>query len=176
MATTRGSLDYESPAWDAPITNRVHRWGLHSECHACCGVKHEGLPAELVADAFEEMARRIREGWFGGPEALEELSTAAYVAGLPLCQCGPWDVDAMPSRRGYYLYRLYGVDDRLLYVGVTVNAVARMRSHKRTFGGLVGSIHWQELRSKAEMLLWEARAIDEESPAFNYAHPTGGRV
>lgn len=72
--------------------------------------------------------------------------------------------------RGYWLYRIWR-DDRLLYVGVTVNPRARLRSHWRRWWGFITDVTWEECEDELDMLKREARAIGTENPAFNDQHP-----
>lgn len=66
-------------------------------------------------------------------------------------------------------YRLYDADDRLLYVGITVNPKARWSAHARDkhWWPEVArkTIEWFETRKSAERI--EKIEVEEEGPAYN---------
>ena len=72
------------------------------------------------------------------------------------------------------LYRLYDIDDRLLYIGIAVDPETRMRVHSRekTWWPLVAqrSIEWFTDRPAAEVA--ERVAIVAEKPVHNVSHST----
>jgi predicted GIY-YIG superfamily endonuclease len=72
------------------------------------------------------------------------------------------------------LYRLYDIDDRLLYIGIAVDPESRMRVHARekTWWPLVAqrSIEWFTDRPTAEAA--ERSAIITEKPVHNVSHST----
>ncbi|MYU24609.1 GIY-YIG nuclease family protein [Streptomyces sp. SID8352] len=72
------------------------------------------------------------------------------------------------------LYRLYDVDDQLLYIGIAVDPETRMRVHSRekTWWPLVAqrSIEWFTDRPAAEAA--ERSAIITEQPVHNVSHST----
>ncbi|MCD9196042.1 GIY-YIG nuclease family protein [Streptomyces albireticuli] len=67
------------------------------------------------------------------------------------------------------LYRLYGADKRLLYVGISHDPESRFKRHRRKkpwwheVDGI--SIHWYDARHKAGVA--EANAIATENPRYN---------
>lgn len=86
---------------------------------------------------------------------------------------------AYESRQAAYwgrtaLYRLYGADDTLLYVGVANDPEVRWRQHEREkhWWSLVArsSVAWFERRLEA--LDAEAEAIRSEKPKHNSTHST----
>ena len=70
------------------------------------------------------------------------------------------------------LYRHFDVEGRLLYVGISLNAVARLAQHRETahwFGQIARiEVEWHESRMLAEAA--ERKAIKAERPAHNLAH------
>lgn len=73
----------------------------------------------------------------------------------------------LPPASGFYLYRLWTPDARLLYVGVSTRLRQRLRSHQRHFGTEMGSATWQEFDDASSMLAAELAAIRDECPAIN---------
>lgn len=86
-----------------------------------------------------------------------------------------WNTDG----RVHWLYRVYGADDALLYIGLTVNPDSRFAHHKTSATGgakctaqkwypLAHHVEWETaglIRSMAEVR--EMDAIQSERPAFN---------
>ncbi|MFE9286691.1 GIY-YIG nuclease family protein [Streptomyces olivaceus] len=72
------------------------------------------------------------------------------------------------------LYRLYDIDDRLLYIGIAVDPETRLRVHSRekTWWPMVAqrSIEWFADRPAAEAA--ERSAIVTEKPVHNVSHST----
>lgn len=81
----------------------------------------------------------------------------------------PEPADDRPPVRGFHLYRLWGADDRLLYVGVSRALRGRLRTHHRTWPGMIHRTTWEEHESAESMLAAETKAIAEELPALNVA-------
>ena len=71
------------------------------------------------------------------------------------------------------LYRHFDADGRLLYVGISLSAIARLEQHKRSAGwfGEIARIdlEWWPFRSLAEQA--ELSAIWRENPAWNVVRP-----
>lgn len=67
------------------------------------------------------------------------------------------------------LYRLYGADGQLLYVGITNNPKLRWQAHARdkSWWGEVArkDVEWFERRKSAERI--EKTEIEDESPVYN---------
>jgi hypothetical protein len=79
-----------------------------------------------------------------------------------------------PMKRGFHLYRHFDSNGVLLYVGVSISAVSRLRAHKQ-------SAHWfwsianvtvQSFNTREESLAAEKEAIKTERPLFNITHST----
>lgn len=72
------------------------------------------------------------------------------------------------------LYRLYDVDDQLLYIGISVNPTTRWSMHagEKTWWPLVArkDLAWLDNRDDAERA--EACAIIKERPRYNVTHST----
>lgn len=86
-----------------------------------------------------------------------------------MCTLNRFLADA--PRKGFWLYRLWSKDDRLLYVGITRHPRARLRSHWWKWHRVLDHSTWEECLDELDMLDREARAIDSEYPALNFAHP-----
>jgi hypothetical protein len=82
-----------------------------------------------------------------------------------------------PDVKRTALYRLYDIEDRLLYVGIAVDPEVRLRVHSRekTWWPHVAqrSIEWFTSRPAAEAA--EVAAIATEKPAHNVSHSTTRR-
>lgn len=72
---------------------------------------------------------------------------------------------------GFWVYRLWGIDSRLLYVGLTRNPKARINAHWNRWGPNIQLVTWEECDDEFDMLAREAHAINSEYPAFNIHHP-----
>lgn len=69
------------------------------------------------------------------------------------------------------LYRFFGADGELLYVGITLNVPSRMTQHINTKPmHLVRSIHLEWFDSREEAMAAEIAAIQAESPLWNIVH------
>lgn len=76
------------------------------------------------------------------------------------------------------LYRFYGVGNRLLYIGLTLNPGSRWKDHAK------GKPWWHEVRnitielhpSRAAVEIAEKAAIKAERPLHNVVHNSGGPV
>lgn len=74
-----------------------------------------------------------------------------------------------PPRHGYFVYRLWAEDGRLLYVGSSRALRNRLKRHRDTWGDLIASATWQEHPDARTMLDAERHAIQTEHPALNKA-------
>lgn len=77
-------------------------------------------------------------------------------------------VPAPASESPCSVYRLFDNGGRLLYVGISDDAVRRLREHtKKPWWGSVASVTWQVLDSRDEALKAELTAIRSERPVHN---------
>ena len=69
------------------------------------------------------------------------------------------------------LYRFFGKDGRLLYVGISLSLAARLSKHsERPWFGIVKSISVEHYESRDEAARREIVAIQNELPLFNVLH------
>jgi hypothetical protein len=78
---------------------------------------------------------------------------------------------AVDARARTDLYRYFAPDGQLLYVGVSLSALARAMQHARTahWWDAWSSMKRERYASRADALAAEASAIVHEHPAFNIA-------
>lgn len=80
----------------------------------------------------------------------------------------------MPPRAtvDHWLYWLYDVDDRLLYVGITNSGVKRMEQHgaQKEWWPRVATIRVEHFATRAEAERAEREAIREHLPPYNVVH------
>lgn len=142
-------------------------------CGAC------GAPSRTLTD--EEMHRillkavdLIKKG--ASPNAVfyevQWLSEMHIRGTVGVCDCpalppAPWWANA--PKAGFYVYRLWTDEDRLLYVGVSTVLRNRLRSHSKRLGELVVRATWEEHPDAESMLRAETIAIRDELPALNIA-------
>lgn len=69
----------------------------------------------------------------------------------------------------YWLYRIYGEGDRVLYVGITRNKDGRENAHRRRWGDAIHHFEWQEFGTHREALAAEKVLIQTLAPPFNAA-------
>lgn len=79
------------------------------------------------------------------------------------------------SSAPYWLYRCYDNADRLVYVGVTHDAHARLRSHsyRSWWAADVEYVELEEIQGKAAALAAEKAAVHTEYPRWNIQHRRG---
>lgn len=79
-----------------------------------------------------------------------------------------------PEERMTVLYRLYGENDVLLYVGISGRWLTRMKQHSKDKPWFddVASVRIERFCSKSEALAAERAAIHAEHPKHNIAHNT----
>jgi CopG-like RHH_1 or ribbon-helix-helix domain, RHH_5 len=70
------------------------------------------------------------------------------------------------------LYRYFDSDDRLLYIGVSISAVARLEAHKNSshWFNQAGRMTWETLPDRYAALKAEKEAISALRPPFNHVH------
>jgi hypothetical protein len=136
-----------------------------------CGNASRHLGEQEAADLLRHAVELCETG-----PALEVLYALGVIYEVQvaskygLCTCGPVIPPApfVPSK-GCYLYRLWGEDNRLIYVGVSTNLRARLKTHDRNWGHLFIYSTWEEHPDEESMLAAERKAIQEEFPALNKA-------
>jgi len=75
--------------------------------------------------------------------------------------------------KAHVLYRMYNVDDELLYVGITNDPKARFRTHSKLkdWWSEVDHIRVETFGSRDALAAAEMRAIDVERPRYNVIRP-----
>lgn len=141
--------------------------------------------AEAVNAPYRVALRRLADQWVSRwgvvPEPQGDLRGTDHQTFEWLAADALWEAIAAYKRRqqredtrdvpstGFYLYRLWAADGRLLYVGVSTNLAARLRNHQKRWGDLLHHATWEAQRSERAMLDAERVAIQNEDPAFNKA-------
>lgn len=76
------------------------------------------------------------------------------------------------ARRTTTLYRLFGADDALLYVGISGSPGRRFEQHaaSKAWWGRVATIRLEHHSTRAAAEAAERTAIAKEAPMFNQAH------
>jgi predicted GIY-YIG superfamily endonuclease len=71
------------------------------------------------------------------------------------------------------LYRLFDANGRLLYVGISLSAVARLKQHEQTkhWSNSIARVEVERFSSRSEACRAEAKAILAENPAHNVVRP-----
>ena len=134
-----------------------------------CAARHRALgDARVLADLL--LFLRANRDPAELDDVVEELSRETM---LPP-QLDPELVDELPEGPG--VYRFYGADDALLYIGKSVNIRTRVLSHfagdhrsgkELTLSRQVRRIDWTETAGELGALLREARWIKELEPLHN---------
>lgn len=77
----------------------------------------------------------------------------------------------MSASSGHVLYRFFGHDRRLLYIGITCNPGARFNSHRlsKEWWSEVTSITMERFATRDELMSAERSAILTELPLHNVA-------
>lgn len=75
----------------------------------------------------------------------------------------------MSNKRGNVLYRMFNVENQLLYVGVTANPTVRLYAHEanQTWWHEVVLVTLEHFETAAQAALAEGAAIIEENPKYN---------
>jgi len=75
------------------------------------------------------------------------------------------------------LYRHFDADHQLLYVGISLSAVARLAAHKQTAHWFtdIARVEVQWLDSREDALAAEAAAITAENPRWNLQRPAAAQ-
>jgi len=73
------------------------------------------------------------------------------------------------------LYRFYDASDQLLYIGITLDPIARLRAHRATKGrrwAQIATITLEQFPDRTSIIRAEAEAIRNERPLWNIQHNT----
>lgn len=110
-----------------------------------------------------------------GSAALGEM--AAILQHAPAQKASSSKARQLPGRARLTptnLYRHFGKEETLLYVGVSLSAVHRLAQHMRTanWERLIEHITVERFPSRAAALEAEIKAIRTEAPLFNVKHAT----
>lgn len=132
-------------------------------------------PSSPEIDALLVEAARLHVKTFGAPPDTATSSNiflwaaeAAFSTVCPKCECGIARHERIPSS-GYYLYRLWSEEDRLLYVGISRRLSARISAHRKKWGDLIARVTWESCEDERDAVTRESAAIHDENPAFNWA-------
>jgi hypothetical protein len=106
-----------------------------------------------------------------GDSALDALDGSSWFMEMYARQrrLGTCSCPQRVPRSGFFLYRLWTVEGRLLYVGVSTHLSARLRNHRRKLGDLFDHATWEEHPDAETVLDAERKAIADELPALNKA-------
>lgn len=109
--------------------------------------------------------------WFPNAGAARRAARAATIVERPENVDPTLDLTADPTCV-VYLYRMYGKDDELLYIGITKDIYARFENHRF-------AIPWErytteEYPDRASAALAEGRAILAENPKLNVIRGKNG--
>lgn len=81
-------------------------------------------------------------------------------------------MDAGQAAQPGYLYRYWATTGVLLYIGISLNAVARLAQHKdKTWFPRIGTVTVQRFETYAEAEIAELKAICYEGPIHNIKGP-----
>jgi DNA polymerase III subunit epsilon len=143
----------------------IERLGL------ACERRHRALPDAQVLWQFWQTLARTRQR----DEVEEALQAITHLKSLPAHL--PADLaDALPEAPG--VYRFYGENDALLYVGKARDIRQRVLAHwqnvsrderSQRLAELVRRVEWDETAGELGALLLEARLIRESKPLHNRA-------
>ena len=157
----------------ARLKSLAARWGLRQ-------LESEDTDASRLAlELLRQVADRLFEQYpdwsIGQLEQSAEERLGSRPVPWDLYAFGPKDLDALPRQPG--IYRFFGENDRLLYVGKSVDLARRVASHfaplppeptkRDEFVREIRRLDVRALGSELEALVREARAIREESPKWN---------
>jgi predicted GIY-YIG superfamily endonuclease len=68
-----------------------------------------------------------------------------------------------------FLYRHFDKDGKLLYVGISLNHMARLQQHKEAskWFDQIANVKVEQFATRMEAMLAETKAINEENPIYN---------
>tara|TARA_Y100000296_G_C5155790_1_gene248991 strand:- start:137 stop:670 length:534 start_codon:yes stop_codon:yes gene_type:complete len=72
------------------------------------------------------------------------------------------------------LYRHFDSSNRLLYVGISLNAINRLSQHNKNshWADEISHVEIEKFETRQEAIRAETKAFDNESPAYNIYRPT----
>lgn len=167
------------PVWPFAPDGRINRDPLDPRCWRQVSKLHL---LRQHGYTFEELAEYTRY-----PPYREMTATGLHEVLRPEVIVELWDQAGVPEQqraearklwkpffdqqtaRGHALYRHWNAFGRLLYVGISLNAVARLVGHRQTapwFGEIV-EVTVDHYPSREEARAAEVRAIKTEKPAYN---------
>jgi hypothetical protein len=123
------------------------------------------------AAAYLDMSRSkfldlVEEGWLPTPTVVDGIEIW-HTSGLEAAFASFPIEGEEPTTT--IVYRHFDSEGQLLYVGISLNAVARLADHRQTshwFDG-IARIDLQRFPSRQAALAAERRAIRKEKPLFN---------
>ena len=136
-----------------------------SWCGFCAGPTRP-LTATEAAGWIDWAGRQIAEGC-DPLEVLDRLGWPLEMTRRSVCTCEPADPTAEEPDRGYFVYKLFGANDRLLYVGMSRRLRSRLRQHYAERAGYVIRHEVIVCSSEREMVELEAELIRTLHPPLN---------
>jgi len=155
------------PSWDGVIP--IWEGGIN-ECIA--GLEPLPAPSERWGDELDNLARTwvakhddVDSYWTGYSAARNRFLWAAELAWIDAIIELQETTKKRPPQRGFHLYRLWGPDRRLVYIGVSR---CRLKAHRKRWDSRVWTYAtWEEHVSVPAMLDAEREAIIDEAPPLN---------
>lgn len=148
------------------------------------------LAAVITGLSEKAIRRKIEDGkWLEGREYRRSpdggifVSTFGWNKGIPLSTfksraaqpAVELEPTPVPHEQGEcFLYRHFDSSDRLLYIGISLSAVARLSAHNATspWARHVARVQIIAYRCRADALVAERLAIRRERPIHNAKHNT----
>lgn len=148
-------------------TNLIPPMPAGFEWCGSCGCSNRPLTEGDARALLEWALSSVREG-ASAHEVLTSLwwPIEQVMVGYCVHTDDPHHLAAVPDR-GYFVYRLYDADDRLLYVGMSRRVRSRLREHYASRGGYVDHHNLTECANEAEMVALERLWIQSMHPPLN---------
>ncbi len=134
-----------------------------------CAARHRALGDALV---LRDFWLRLRTEW---PEPVLAAAVQGLLAAKTLpAQLAPGLADELPEGAG--VYRFYGEDDALLYIGKSVSLRSRVLAHfagehhdakEQRLARQVRRVDWRETAGELGALLLEAEWVKQQKPLYN---------
>jgi DNA polymerase-3 subunit epsilon len=142
----------------------IERHGLN------CSARHRALgDARVLCDLWSKLQREIPEDVFAAAAAHAVLSVPKLPAQLP-----PGLADELPESPG--VYRFYGVDGELLYIGrsnslrakiLSQLAEPRSGSREQNLAAQVQRVDWRQTAGELGAMLLESEWVRSQEPRYN---------